>query len=268
MKYWKIAPGEGGFLWVEHSSNNCIAVGWNKIGDLDKFRDDESIKKRFKKIRDYSESSPRQLLKFYNEVKSGDKVVASGAKGIYGIGTIDGEYKFDETLHYKHSRPVAWEMKFWEPLNLDELQFPKTIREKLEKRTVRELEEKEWKKIFKTLSKIRHPFKNLDNFEGILCAPQTEQEVIILFSKLSRFLKMKIQSVSTRFPDALLRIKKGKRWVTKSAEFEIKSSGFKKHLEEYKRNPEKCHMIICWERDWEPKNLEVIELKEELLKII
>jgi hypothetical protein len=77
---------------------------------------------------------------------------------------------------------------------------------------------------------------------------------------------MKIESVSTRFPDAYVRIKKGKRWTTKAAEFEIKSSDFVAHG----HDPGKCDMIICWKDDWKqkPKNLKVIELRKELEEII
>ena len=33
MKFWRISPGEEGFLWSEQEQNNCIAIGGNEIGD-------------------------------------------------------------------------------------------------------------------------------------------------------------------------------------------------------------------------------------------
>ncbi|MEM3573239.1 MAG: hypothetical protein QXJ62_03295 [Nitrososphaeria archaeon] len=82
---------------------------------------------------------------------------------------------------------------------------------------------------------------------------------------------MKIESVSTRFPDAYIRVKEGNRWITKLAEFEVYSSDFVAHghLKQMAKNKE-CKMIICWKDDWKdkPKNIEVIELRKEMEEII
>jgi hypothetical protein len=84
---------------------------------------------------------------------------------------------------------------------------------------------------------------------------------------------MKISYVSTRYPDAIIRVKKGKTWVTKTAEFELLASRFKDHKERYKSG-ERCEMIICWEDDYRPRprwlrdTTQIIELKKELQKII
>jgi hypothetical protein len=32
-KFWRISPGEDGFLWNEQKANGCIAIGWDEIGD-------------------------------------------------------------------------------------------------------------------------------------------------------------------------------------------------------------------------------------------
>jgi hypothetical protein len=41
-------------------------------------------------------------------------------------------------------------------------------------------------------------------------------------------------------------------------------------MKDYKKDPKRCDMIICWEDDWKdkPKNLKLVELKKELEKII
>jgi hypothetical protein len=85
---------------------------------------------------------------------------------------------------------------------------------------------------------------------------------------------MKISYVSTRYPDAIIRVKKGKTWVTKTAEFELLASRFEDHEERYS-NGNRCDMIICWEDDWARKprwfhrdKTRIIELKKELEKII
>jgi hypothetical protein len=272
MEFWKIAPGEEGYLWVEQRDNNCIAIGWNKVGNLNKYKNDAAIRKRFYEIYREEGTTPRQLLKFYRKVRKGDKVVASSGEDIYGIGTINGNYKFNEKLEYKHSKPVVWEFTFWEPLDVGELPLSKKLKKRLGlNRTVLPLTKKEWDTIYKIVSQTKNPFKGLTNWEGLPRAPQTEQEVVILFSKLSNVLKMKIEYVSTRFPDATIMIKRGGEWITKKAEFEVYSSGFQKHLEKMRKKKVKCDYVICWEDDdWKqkPKNLRVIELKKELEKII
>lgn len=264
MRFWKIAPGSGGFLWVEQRENNCIAIGWNDTGDLNKYRTEEKIKKRFE-IQEGG--SPSQLLNFYSKIKKGDYVIVSSGSGIYGLGEITGNYKQDTRLYFSHSRPVFWKITFWEPLNEDDLQLPRTLKKKFHyNRTIVELTKDEWNVLYKAASRIKSPFKNLTNWEGLLRAPVVEQEVIILFSKLGQSLHMKIESVGTRFPDAYIRIKKNNTWVTKAAEFEINSSDFYKHG----HDKNECDMIICWRDDWKkrPKSLKVVELRSELQKIL
>ena len=269
MRYWKIAPGEQGFLWVEQRDRSCIAIGWSEVGNLEKYKTREQLGRAFKKVRYHSK--PHQLWRFYTQVLTGDKVVASSGKFIYGLGTVMGNYEFDESLYYQHSKPVRWEVKFWAPLDVEDLPLPKELAKRLRlNRTILKLAKEEWELIDKTVLQAKSPFEGFSNFEGMLRAPETEQEVIILFSKLSQHLKMKIESVGTRFPDALIRIKKGKSWITRAAEFELNSSGFESHMKDYTKNPESCDMIICWKDDWKqkPRDLEVIELRKKLEEII
>jgi len=264
-KYWKIAPGENGFLWVEQRDHDCIAIGWNDIGDLNQYKSEEAIKRRWNEI--FHKSRQYQLLRFYKDVKLKDKVLANSGKWIYGLGTVTGDYEFDEELYYQHSKPVRWELKFWEPLNIEELSLPQELEKRIRlNRTILELTREEWELIDEVVSKVKSPFEGFTNFEGLLRAPETEQEVIILFSKLSQHLKMKIVSVSTKFPDAYVRVKEGGCWTTKAAEFEIYSSNFETH----EHDPEKCDMIICWRDDWKqkPGNLKVVELRKVLEDIV
>ncbi len=274
IRYWRIAPGPRGFLWAEQRDNNCIAVGWNDMGDLTKFKTKENFEKRFFSIKKYGKKrSANELWRFYNEIKEGDKILANSGRYIFGIGTIiKGGYKFNKYLYYQHSQLVKWELKFWSPTNAEKLELPARLLRRLRAiLTISELEPNDWEIIKEKLEKTNNPFKTISEFEGLSRAPETEQEAIVLFSKLSRLsLKMKIESVGTRFPDALIKVKQGDVWQTKSAEFELYSSGFKRHMEVYKKDPQKCDMIICWEDDWKdkPKNLKVVELKKELEKII
>lgn len=270
IRYWKIAPGQKGFAWVEQRNNNCIALGWSDwIGDLNNFSSDKEIEEEFDRSTKGKHGTPRQLLEFYNHVKAGNRVVAHSGHLIYGIGTVigkrNGGYKFNENLWYKHSKTVRWETTFWEPLNAEEL-LPKQLVNKIRQCTIQELKKKEWDIIEGKVSKENTPFKNLSSWEGIYRAPQFEHEVILILSKLLTYLKIKIEILSPSFPDALIQIKRRGKWVYKGAEIEVRSSGFKSHMKKYKEHPEDCDMIICWFDDWKqkPKKLEVIELRRIL----
>ena len=273
-RYWRIAPGQRGFLWAEQRDNNCIAVGWNRMGNLNKFETKEKFEKQFLSIYGKKRKiAVNELWRFCNEIKEGDRILANSGKYIFGIGTVvKGGYKFNKYLYYQHSQPVKWELKFWSPVNAEELGLPSRLLRRIRAiLTISELEANDWEIIREKLEKTNNPFKTISEFEGLLRAPETEQEAIVLFSKLSQLsLKMKIESFSTRFPDALIKVKEGDVWQTKSAEFELYSSGFKSHMKKYKKDHKSCDMIICWEDDWKdkPKNLKVVELKKELEKII
>lgn len=202
----------------------------------------------------------------------GHKVVASSGKFIYGLGTAIGTYTFNPDLYYQHSKPVRWEQKFWAPLDVRELSLSQELANRLGRnRTIMELKGIEWERLEEAVYEADSPFEGLTNFEGLCRAPETEQEVIILFSKLSQHLKMKIEFVGTRFPDALVRVKEGERWVTKYAEFEKSSSDFEAHghLKQMKKGTV-CDLIICWKDDWKqrPRDLHIVELRRELEEIV
>lgn len=271
-RYWKIAPGSGGSLWVEQRDNSCIAIGWGETGDLDKYETVSRIKKRFEEVFHGEKTKPTQLLKFYKDIHVGHKILANSGQEIYGVGRVIGRYKFDENLYYEHSLPVRWESTYWAPLRVEGLGLPEHLAKRIGlNRTVLELESEEWGLLDKALNRVKNLFQGLNNFEGICRAPQTEQEGIILFGKLSQHLKMRIEYVGKPFPDALIRVKEGNRWTTKAAEFELNSSDFERHghLKSMKKG-KGCDMIICWKHDWteKPRNLQIVEIRKELEEIV
>lgn len=268
MRFWKVAPGSGGSLWSEQRDNECIAVGYNKVGDLKSY---DSKIELGKVVRKYYGSSPNQLWKFYTEVAPGDRILANSGKEIYGLGIVRGKYEFNDDLSFKNSKPVNWYKKFWAPVYLDELSLHEKVENRLSlNRTILELSEAEWDLIEKQLSDFNSPFEGYRNLFGLMRSPKTEQETIILFSHLCQSLGFRIEYVGTRYPDAYLQHKEDGEWVSKTAEFELYSSSFVSHMKKYRKDKESCDMIICWIHDWDeiPKELEVIDLKKELEKMI
>jgi len=158
-------------------------------------------------------------------------------------------------------------------VSVDELKLPEDTTKRVKGiRTIIELSEKDWDLINKKVQTLQGEFYEARDFKGLLIAPQTEQEAIILFSKLSEHLGMRIISVGTRFPDAYIQVKNRKgNWVGKSAEFELVTSNFEKHghIKDLEKNPGKCDMVICWENNGDlPNELEVVELKSKVKEFL
>jgi hypothetical protein len=281
IEYWKIAAGEGGYNWPEQRDSNVTSVGWSDMGNLKRFGNNENaFSKDFRK-KGYS-SKPKQLWAFYKNVKKRDWVIACAGSKILGLGKIAGDYEFKKELHYSHCRKVEWEKIFWQPLDVAQLNLNPGIKKLFQQRsyqgTIRKLQvgklTGQWvfEKIKKAITSRPYGIADLVEWEGLRNAPKSEQETIVLFSRMSPVLRMKISFVGTRYPDAIIRVKKWKSWVTRTAEFEFLASGFEDHEEQYKNR--RCDMIICWENNWKRKpkwlreTTQIIELKKELEKII
>lgn len=274
--YWRISPGGGGFLWREQRLNECIALGWTAIGDVKDMCDDE-IQEKFHEEGE-SKRSCNAFLKFFRDVQIGDKVVASASgMGIYALGTVRGNYNFNDKLEYSHSKKVRWETTFWHPVDIDDLEFGRDQLGRDHKNKfknsssgiIRNLSKEEWDRFCDKLNKIRTPFRNLEERGGLIQSPEYENEVIILFCHMLQHLHMRIISFGTRFPDAIVLRKKNGKWREENIEFELYSKGFEDHLDKFEE--EECYTIVCWEDNWKSSKkgrFEIIELKKELEKIL
>ena len=273
IRYWKISPGEEGFLWREQKLNECIAIGWSGIGNA-KDKDIDALCKE----NHLSSSAANQLKDFVNNIQVGDRVVASASgKGVYAVGTVFGEYEFKPELEYKHCRRMRWETTFWHPVGIDSLELPKPLYNKfhgLSSLTIRRLEEDEWDEFCERLNNVSTPFRNLGMWAGLIQAPEYENEVMILFSHMLQHFRMRIIQFATRFPDAIVERKAHNKWEKLNVEFELYSSGFRSHLPD---KEQKCDLIVCWEDDdWgrdndqkdQYKNGRIIELKKHLEDIL
>ncbi|MBX3389289.1 MAG: hypothetical protein KF691_07510 [Phycisphaeraceae bacterium] len=91
-------------------------------------------------------------------------------------------------------------------------------------------------------------------------APVNEQGVVLLFGILAKKLGFRIEMVRTGYPDCEAK-RKGKdgKWRRLRIEFEFVTSRFN-------HDPAGCDLIVCWEDDANPTNLEVLELKNHVGK--
>jgi hypothetical protein len=158
----------------------------------------------------------KQFANFCFDVRKGDRVIASSSgTGIYALGTVIGDYEFNEELEYKHSRNVRWETTFWHPVEIASLHLPRSFEYKFSgqsSQTIRDLTEKEWDCLSKRLNNISTPFRNLGMWGGLIQSPEYENEMIILFSHMLQHLHMRIIKSGPLFPDAIVERKAGKKW--------------------------------------------------------
>jgi restriction system protein len=108
------ATGEADQLFLKE---NVVAVGWAKMGDLSKIKDNQEILKA-KLMEYYPEKKPGaipvdagQLRRFAHEMKINDLVVYPSKidKHVH-IGRVTESYRYkpDADARYPHQRPVQW----------------------------------------------------------------------------------------------------------------------------------------------------------------
>ncbi len=125
VRNWVIAPNsyenkkQFERVWEYCRKENIISIGFGwDIGDATSLKLDE-IADRYKKMGEAaSEHSLRQIYMFWNEIKSGDRIIARGGrKKIVGVGTVQGAPFFDPDKmkeagqpYHKSILPVLWDM--------------------------------------------------------------------------------------------------------------------------------------------------------------
>jgi restriction system protein len=74
-----VRAGEGGFLFDEFKSKNVVAIGWNKLGDLVKAKNNDEIKDKLIKTYEYTNGKLAnvtcQLSRFRFDFKIADHVI-------------------------------------------------------------------------------------------------------------------------------------------------------------------------------------------------
>ena len=138
--YWLYSPGEQAVNWEEFYNEDIMAIGWDKLGDLENYTDRKSILKAL--INNYGggEDQPNNVSALddfcngENEINIGDIVIAKkGIKTLLGYGKVISDYYFDDKrAAYKHCREVKWLKKgVWD---VEDNLPPKTLTDiKLEK---------------------------------------------------------------------------------------------------------------------------------------
>lgn len=124
--YWLYSPGEQAVNWEEFYNEGIMAIGWDKLGDLENYTDRKSILEAL--INNYGGGEDQRnnvsaiddFSNGENKINIGDIVIAKkGTKTLLGYGKVISDYYFDEErAAYKHCREVKWLKKgVWDANN-------------------------------------------------------------------------------------------------------------------------------------------------------
>ena len=115
-RYWLYSPGEQAVNWEEFYNEGIMAIGWDKLENLENYTDRKSILKAL--INNYGggEDQPNNVSAIddfcngENKINVGDIVIAKKGKNtLLGYGKVISDYYFDDKRAvYKHCREVKW----------------------------------------------------------------------------------------------------------------------------------------------------------------
>jgi len=119
-RYWRVGTKDGSSdvsHWQMMQDSDCIAIGWNKLGDLSwvtSKRDTlDRLKHKFNSS--YPDKTPAtvgrscsQIAQFIDAINEGDIVLAANGNTILGIGRVVGQYRYEADMEFPHQRPIEW----------------------------------------------------------------------------------------------------------------------------------------------------------------
>lgn len=125
-RYWLYSPGEQASKWEEFYNEGIMAIGWDKLGDLENYTDRKSILEAL--INNYGGGEDQRnnvsalddFCNGENKINIGDIVIAKKGKNtLLGYGKVISDYYFDDKRAvYKHCREVKWLKKgVWDANN-------------------------------------------------------------------------------------------------------------------------------------------------------
>lgn len=118
-RYWRVGTTDGNLShWDMMKNNSKVAIGWPKLGDLEKkgVKGKQEIDELMKEL-GYSSNDNKvrsrkagEIYNFFNEISEGDIVLAQDGQSILGIGMVENEYEFNNEDPFPHQRPVEWKV--------------------------------------------------------------------------------------------------------------------------------------------------------------
>ena len=113
-----LGEAESDTIWPLMRDNDCVAIGWPKLGDLSEFEHNRESKMQITQLlREQYDLPPNvasrkagEILNFASVMEEGAPVLAASGERILGLGRIAGPYRFDPKSHEDapHQRSVEW----------------------------------------------------------------------------------------------------------------------------------------------------------------
>jgi len=118
QKYWRIGTTDdtGKSYWDYMKNNNRVSIGWSETGDLSLYElsNKNDVILLFREKGFYKEDNRTlskkagEFFNFYGSIKNNDIILAQDGQKVLGIGIVNGEYFYDETIIFYHHLPVRW----------------------------------------------------------------------------------------------------------------------------------------------------------------
>jgi 5-methylcytosine-specific restriction protein B len=113
-RYWVIAPGDGARKWEEFLKDGIVGIGWDEIGDLNKFNSREELTSVL--LNTFPDGSKSQrnnslaLWEFSKGMQEGDIIIPKrGSSEYLGYGVVTSAYYFDDSKsEFRNLRKVNW----------------------------------------------------------------------------------------------------------------------------------------------------------------
>ena len=114
---WGIHAGKTGDASTLFLKKNCIAIGWDELGDLSTISNNReafktAVKTQYPNLKPGAiPNNAGQLFRFTHDIKEGDWVIfPEKVTRIIHFGEVTGpyQYKLDEAISYPNRRPVKW----------------------------------------------------------------------------------------------------------------------------------------------------------------
>jgi MoxR-like ATPase len=113
-RVWVYAPGPNGKYWEEFYREEIMAIGWDELGDLRQYPNQETIADRLIRVyapKGYPTNDSRACFEFVHTMQAGDHVIAkNGSSEMVGYGVVVGSYEHRPDRGYYHNvRQVRWD---------------------------------------------------------------------------------------------------------------------------------------------------------------
>ena len=120
ISYWRIGTrlGDVGSIWSAMRDGGYAAIGWDELGDLSNFAEQDDSKERIREKleKDYPGDARTvsrkagEIRNFVQRIAEGDIVLAVDGQQVLGIGRVAGPYRYENASsdHGLHRRAVTW----------------------------------------------------------------------------------------------------------------------------------------------------------------